>query len=114
MLNPDLLNEIVRILVREASPEKIILFGSHARGNANPDSDIDLLIVERSLKSKRAEMVRLDKALSPLKLPFDVLVTDEAQLTSSWADFPGTYLYDALREGKMLYAVDRTSPAIAS
>jgi len=39
------IEEMVRRIVRRFAPEKIILFGSHARGTAGPDSDVDLLIV---------------------------------------------------------------------
>jgi uncharacterized protein len=109
-LTKELLDEIVRILVREAQPEKIILFGSHARGNANPTSDVDLLVVETEVSDARAEIVRLLRALSPLKLSVDLLVTESSRLESSWAYYPGSYLYHALREGKVLYALDRRSP----
>ena len=112
MLSAELLDKIVEILVREANPERIILFGSHARGDANADSDVDLLIVERDFEDQRAEMVRLRHALSPLRIPVDVLVTNLDRLQSSWADFPGSYLYDALREGKVLYAMGRTGDLV--
>jgi predicted nucleotidyltransferase len=97
--------EAVGILVREARPQKVILFGSYARGQAGPDSDVDFLVVEAGPIERIAEMARLRGALGPLRIPVDVIVTSEEQLRSSWADFPGSYLYDALREGKTLYAV---------
>ncbi|MBI1926472.1 nucleotidyltransferase domain-containing protein [Candidatus Poribacteria bacterium] len=108
MISNDQIKEAVTILVHEAQPEKVILFGSYARGEATPDSDLDLLVVEREVRYPQAEMARLRRALSLLRIPVDVLVTDMAHLSSSWADFPGSYLYDALREGEVLYAVDRT------
>ncbi len=106
MVSEDEIRAAVAILVREAQPEQVILFGSYARGEATADSDLDLLVVERELRHQQAEMARLRKALSHLRIPVDVLVTDLPRLTSTWADFPGSYLYDALREGKVLYAVD--------
>jgi predicted nucleotidyltransferase len=108
MITEHQIQEAVAILVREAKPNKVILFGSYARGEAGPDSDLDLLVVEQEVRHPQAEIARLRRALSPLRIPVDVLVTDAERLNSSWADFPGSYLYDALREGKVLYAVDRT------
>jgi uncharacterized protein len=114
MISDDQIDAAVAILVREAQPERVILFGSYARGEAKPDSDLDLLIVEREVRHQQAEMARLRRALSPLRIPVDILVTDLTRLSSSWADFPGSYLYDALREGKVLYAVDGAgAPAAA-
>jgi len=114
MISEDKIRAAVAILVREAQPERVILFGSSARGEAKPDSDLDLLVVEREVRHQHAEMARLRRALSPLRIPVDLLVTDLARLSSSWADFPGSYLYDALREGKVLYAVDRASAPAAA
>ena len=114
MISEDQIRAAVAILVREAQPERVILFGSYARGEAKPDSDLDLLVVEREVRHQQAEMARLRRALSPLRIPVDLLVTDLSRLFSSWADFPGSYLYDALREGKVLYAVEGAgAPAAA-
>jgi predicted nucleotidyltransferase len=95
MISPEQIEAAVAILVREAEPEKVILFGSYARGEATADSDLDLLVVEKEVRHPHAEMARLRRALSPLRIPVDVLVTDQERLSSSWADFPGSYLYDA-------------------
>jgi predicted nucleotidyltransferase len=114
MISHDQIEAAVAILVREAQPERVILFGSYARGEATPESDLDLLVVEKEVRHPRAEMARLRRALSPLRIPVDLLVTDIERLSSSWAEFPGSYLYDALREGKVLYVVDRAgAPAAA-
>jgi predicted nucleotidyltransferase len=48
------IEEMVRRIVERFDPERIILFGSHARGTANPDSDIDLLVVMPVVGSTRA------------------------------------------------------------
>lgn len=114
MISEDQIRAAVEILIREAQPEQVILFGSYARGEARPDSDLDLLVVEREVRHQYAEMARLRRALSPLRIPVEILVTDLARLSSSWADFPGSYLYDALREGKVLYAVDRAGATAAA
>jgi uncharacterized protein len=114
MISDEQIQQAVEILVREAQPERIILFGSYARGEARPDSELDLLVVKREVRHQQAEMVRLRRALSVLRIPVDLLVTDLDRLHSSWADFPGSYLYDALREGEVLYPVDRTGAVAAA
>ena len=47
-LPAEALKQMVRIIVREADPETVILFGSHARGDARPDSDVDLMVIEQA------------------------------------------------------------------
>ena len=93
-------------LLLEAAPSgsKVILFGSHARGDARPDSDLDFLVIEPRVADHRAEMVRLEHVLQPLRVPADVLVTTEADF-EEWRDTPGTVLYDAAKEGKVFDAV---------
>lgn len=91
-----------RMLVAAAAPIRIILFGSSARGNAGPDSDIDLLVVEKTVRKRRMEMVRLREVLRPLNVPVDIIVISE-RTYSEWWDTPGTVIYEAAREGKIIY-----------
>ena len=57
-----MIDEIVNRIVRGFRPEKIILFGSHARGTAGPDSDVDLLVVMNVEGSKRQKAKEIDFA----------------------------------------------------
>jgi uncharacterized protein len=97
------IDRLVKRIVEKFRPERIILFGSHARGEAGPDSDIDLLVVmpvEGSVCEKRLE-VRL--ALPDLPVPVDVIVTTPEDF--AWRkDVVGTIEWPATREGKVVYA----------
>jgi predicted nucleotidyltransferase len=94
---------MVKRIVSKFHPDKIILFGSHARGDAGPDSDVDLLVVmpvEGSIVEKRLE-IRL--ALHDFLVPLDVIVTRPEEF--AWRkNFVGTIEWPATREGKVLYA----------
>jgi len=77
----------------------VILFGSHARGDARRGSDLDFLVIEGEVESKHAEMVRLRRALRGLKTPIDVFVASESQV-EEWGGVRGTVLHEALSEGR--------------
>jgi len=86
----------------EAAPDaRVILFGSHARGDAKPGSDLDLLVVEPELKSRRAEFVRLREALGAMGVPIDLIVVSDEH-AEQWGPVPGTLMHEALRDGRVI------------
>lgn len=94
---------MVRRIVRRFHPEKVILFGSHARGEAGPDSDVDLLVVMPVKGAKHHKAVEIGVALHGFMVPKDVLVTTPEDF--EWRkDTVGTIEYPAWHEGKVLYA----------
>ena len=101
-----LLQAIVEIIVHEADPEQIILFGSRARGDARPDSDVDLLIIESEpftvQRSRRKEAGRLWLALANIEISKDLLLysRDEVEVRK---DSLNHVVGRALREGKVLH-----------
>lgn len=98
-----LIDKMVRRIVKRFDPEKIILFGSHARGTAHPDSDVDLLIVMPVAGSKRKMQLELRTALHDVRVAKDVIVTTPEEF--AWRkDVVGTIEYPAATEGKLLYA----------
>lgn len=65
---------MVQCIVERFNPDRVILFGSHARGDAGPDSDVDLLIVMKVEGSKRAKQLEIRAALHDFEVPKDVIV----------------------------------------
>jgi uncharacterized protein len=89
------------LLDAASSPARVILFGSHARGEASDGSDLDFLVIERDVGDRAAESVRLRRALRGVGAPVDVIVVDEA-LAQRRAKVRGTMVERALREGRIV------------
>lgn len=102
MLSDARIREVTQRLVDAADPVRVVLFGSYAQGTAGPDSDLDLLVIERRLVSAVKEMARLRGVVGRVGIPVDLLVCSEEE-AAEWGHLPGTALYWALREGKVLY-----------
>jgi predicted nucleotidyltransferase len=94
--------EMVRRIVTAFDPERVVLFGSHARGEAGPDSDVDLLVVMPVTGSRRAQQVRIRLELRGLGVAKDVVVVTPDEV-ERLREIPGTIVRPALREGKVLY-----------
>src|SRR5271166_7077119 len=73
MVKRETIDAAVRILAEAARPARIVLFGSHARGDAREDTDVDLLVIEPQVEDRAREMVRLRRR-RPLRIPVDILV----------------------------------------
>lgn len=97
------LRQMVKRLVKGFDPDQIILFGSHARGTAGTDSDIDLLVVLPLQGSKRAKQIEMRVALHDIRVAKDILVVTPEEVARH-RNIVGTVVYPALREGKVLYA----------
>jgi predicted nucleotidyltransferase len=92
----------VQKIVEQFHPAKIILFGSHARGLASVDSDVDLLVVMDVKDSKRRQAIEIDLALSDRRFPLDLIVVTPEEF-ETYRDVAGHIVYPAAREGKVLY-----------
>jgi len=97
----------VELLQRAAPGATIIVFGSCARGEMNEHSDLDVLVVEPEVTNQWEEMVRLRRAMRPLRLAADVVVVSQ-KVFDQWADTPNTILYEAAHEGRVFHATSPT------
>jgi uncharacterized protein len=89
-------------LVREFQPLQIILFGSRARGDARPDSDVDLLVVLPEIENHHEMMVAMLQELRDVPMGKDVIPTTPDEIARR-GHIVGTILRPALRDGKVLY-----------
>ena len=96
------LREIVRRLVEAVDPDRIILFGSRARGDAGPDSDVDLLIIKDSDVPRHRRTIPAYSALKGLAIPTDIIWRTPAEIVE-WSRVPNHVVTRAMREGRVLY-----------
>ena len=89
-------------MVRLFSPQRIILFGSRARGEADSRSDIDLLVITPFSGKRRKLMVEMDRAVSSFKKPVDIIIQTAEEYDKNRL-IPGTIARCAFLEGKVLY-----------
>jgi predicted nucleotidyltransferase len=97
-----LLDEVVRRILTVGSPHKIVLFGSWARGNARPDSDLDLLIIEDSALPRYRRSARYRRALCGVFPAKDVVVWTPSEV-EEWKAVPNAFISTVLSEGRLLY-----------
>lgn len=98
----DKLSAMVKRIVAGFKPERIILFGSNARGTAGPDSDVDLIIVMSEIESKRKIRLAIREAVSGMGLSKDILVYTPEEM-ERYRHLTGSLVRSAWREGKVLY-----------
>jgi predicted nucleotidyltransferase len=85
-----------------SSPASVMLFGSYARGDADENSDLDLLVIERDVPDKAAEDLKLHRAIGAMGVGVDVLVMSGEEFARR-SQVPGTVPYWAAKEGKLLH-----------
>lgn len=103
MISSDLIDGIKKRLVDAFAPEKIILFGSQARGTADARSDVDILVICRFEGNRRRLMLEMDRALDDLDYAFDILILTPEEFQRN-RHIPGTIGRYAQQEGRILYA----------
>ena len=99
----NVIKEMVSRIVTKFDPDKVILFGSYARGTAGPDSDVDLLVVFRHLEdTRRKKAIDIRVALNGMGSPKDVVVRTPEDLEQE-KKVAGTIGREVQKDGKVLY-----------
>jgi predicted nucleotidyltransferase len=101
VVDESLIAEAGRRLASAAPGARVILFGSHARGEADPHSDVDFLVIEPHVEDEAGESVRLLRELRSLRIPADVVVVNRSY-AEDWADVRGSVVHAALSQGRVL------------
>jgi len=102
IVSEEILQEIVRRIVAAVQPERIILFGSAARQEMGPDSDLDLLVV-KTCGHRRRTARKIERSLIGVGIPTDIIVAKPEDI-ERYKDTIGLIYRPALREGKTIYA----------
>lgn len=95
-------DKLTQHIVERFQPQRLILFGSRARGDAQDDSDFDLLIVAPSEEPRWQRTVPVYRALAGLGIPKEIVWWTPEEI-DEWRGVKAHFINTALREGKVLY-----------
>ncbi|QGP94138.1 Nucleotidyltransferase domain protein (plasmid) [Neomoorella glycerini] len=102
-MNEKIVYSMVKRIQEKFSPEKIIVFGSWARGEAGPDSDVDILVImDCTREQKREIQAAIRKELREFRVPKDIVIASPEDI-NKYKDAWWTVYHPALAEGKVLY-----------
>ena len=102
MIEENKINDIVKRIATNFNPEKIILFGSYAKGNASNDSDLDLIIVQETKLPRHKRSFDIQKMLIGSMLPMDILVYTNNEFEKEKNE-KYSFLNSAIKTSKILY-----------
>ena len=97
------MRELVEHILAATQPERIILFGSRARGQEGPRSDFDVLVIQDSKEPRYKRAGLIYRALAAFPAEVDVVVHTPSEV-EEWRGVPEAFVTTAVREGKTLYA----------
>ena len=102
MIDKGVIDEIVFKIANGYDPDKIILFGSYAKGIPNENSDLDLLVIKNSQKSRPERGIDVRRMLTGVLIPMDILVYTNQEVKESLGN-KYSFVYEAMINGKILY-----------
>ncbi len=99
------INSFVKEVAQEFSPQKIVLFGSYANGQATEDSDVDLLVIMPHKKRNVEQALEIDQKIHR-SFPLDLIVKTPAEVKERLAQ-KDVFVSSIVSEGKVLYEKSR-------
>ncbi len=102
IVDDTMLAAMTNCIVSRFAPLRIVLFGSRARRDHSPFSDVDLLVVLPECADVRRAAIEIRRALAGFRIPKDIVVTTPDEIARR-GDLIGTVLRPALQEGQVLY-----------
>ena len=100
--NKKILQEVTRRIVASVKPQRVVLFGSAARGRMSRNSDFDVLVIMRDPIHRRQTAQKIYRNLHGTGIAVDIIVATEKDL-KEYGGRAGTILKSALQEGRVLY-----------
>jgi len=107
LISAEMIAGIVAAIVQRFSPDKIILFGSYAKGDPTPDSDLDLLVITATDLPHRKRAVALQLFFRPMPCAMDILVFTPEEI-AKWNGTVNHIATIAIQAGKVLYEREPT------
>jgi predicted nucleotidyltransferase len=95
------IDQVVQQIVEKFKPQKIILFGSYARGNPRPESDVDLLVVMNTSLKESKQSLEIRRQLDVM-FGMDLIVHTPKRLKQR-VEMGDWFLRDVMKDGKVLY-----------
>ena len=102
-ITPQLIDYIVKKIVKAIDPKKIILFGSYARGDYKKDSDLDLFIIKDGDHNSRMMRRKIDGLLWGREFSLDLFVRKTEEVDWNFRAKNPFYIYHIFKDGKVLY-----------
>ena len=102
MIDEQTIQHVVRTIVERMSPRRIILFGSYARGKAEPDSDLDLFVELDASLPGRGRAMRIKQLFDTYPCSMDIVVYTPQEV-AYWRQAAASLVASVLREGRVLY-----------
>lgn len=102
MPDKNILDKIIQTILEVIIPDKIILFGSQARGEARPDSDYDILIIKSDIGNKLKIEQDIYEKIIGIDESIDIIVRTPENIENDKNKI-GSFTARALKEGKIIY-----------